>query len=382
MSTSHLKRCPRPASEAAAAGQHARRDLPVQRLRRFLARSSPFRLSRPHGGAAAVRSAVSEPVSRPRNCGSPNAVFPRCALCPRSAPARHAHACPLRQTTTSRRATRLAAAPLGRPRTQVRSASRFLRVARPLTRSGRAAPGFAQPPGLGYRVPDAAPSLQSSAFPSVPTPQPPAASSGGGSLFSLKPYAVYFDVDTADVLHRMRLACVPFGSSFMTTVQDKPDLCVASPLSALRADAEAAPRARQVRPVLDSCHASVHRGCRWKPVFVSGVPQARGHHARRGLGVRHQEGFAFCGALLRVHQLPAAFGASARLPGARFRANGVDGSSCPQLYLALRYWATPTSFTALVTLYGYSLVVYLPIAVRRVLHACSANVSQACSRLA
>jgi hypothetical protein len=31
-------------------------------------------------------------------------------------------------------------------------------------------------------------------------------------------------VDTADVLHRMRLACVPFGSSFMTAVQDKPDL--------------------------------------------------------------------------------------------------------------------------------------------------------------
>lgn len=93
-----------------------------------------------------------------------------------------------------------------------------------MTRSRRAAPGFAQPPGLSYRVPDAAPPLQSSAFPSVPTPQPPAASSGGGGFFSLKPYAVYFDVDTADVLHRMRLACVPFGSSFMTTVQDKPDL--------------------------------------------------------------------------------------------------------------------------------------------------------------
>ena len=40
-----------------------------------------------------------------------------------------------------------------------------------------------------------------------------------------------------------------------------------------------------------------------------------------------------------------------------------------QLYLALRYWSAPTSFTALVTLYGYSLVIYLPIAVRRVLRA-------------
>ena len=38
-----------------------------------------------------------------------------------------------------------------------------------------------------------------------------------------------------------------------------------------------------------------------------------------------------------------------------------------QLYLALRYWSAPTSFTALVTLYGYSLVVYLPIAVRLLL---------------
>jgi hypothetical protein len=70
------------------------------------------------------------------------------------------------------------------------------------------------------------------------------------------------------------------------------------------------------------------------------------------------------------------------LPGARFRANCADGKLRPQLYLALRYWATPTSFTALVTLYGYSLVVYLPIAVRRVLHPRSAYVSQACSCLA
>ena len=74
---------------------------------------------------------------------------------------------------------------------------------------------------------DAAPPLQpAAAFPSVPAAPPPAASSSGG-WFTLKPYAVYFDVDTADVLHRMRLACVPFGSSFMTTVKDKPDLCVA-----------------------------------------------------------------------------------------------------------------------------------------------------------
>ena len=95
----------------------------------------------------------------------------------------------------------------------------------PLTVSG-AWLGFAQPPGLSYRVPDAAPPLQPAAFPSVPVPPPPAAaaSPSRGGFFSLKPYAVYFDVDTADVLHRMRLACVPFGSSFMTTVQDKPDL--------------------------------------------------------------------------------------------------------------------------------------------------------------
>ena len=114
-----------------------------------------------------------------------------------------------------------------------------VRVRRASDSAAGAATAFTQPPGLGYRVPDAAPPLQpAAAFPSVPAAPPPAASSSGG-WFSLKPYAVYFDVDTADVLHRMRLACVPFGSSFMTTVKDKPDLCVASPRFAC-ADAHAA----------------------------------------------------------------------------------------------------------------------------------------------
>ena len=35
-----------------------------------------------------------------------------------------------------------------------------------------------------------------------------------------------------------------------------------------------------------------------------------------------------------------------------------------QLYVALRYWSAPSSLTALVTLYGYSLVIYVPLAVR------------------
>ena len=90
------------------------------------------------------------------------------------------------------------------------------------------------PQSVAYRVPDAPPpAVQASSFPSASsTPAPAKASGGGGfgfglgALFSLKPYMQYFDVDTADVLHRIRLACVPFGSSFMTTVQDKPDLCV------------------------------------------------------------------------------------------------------------------------------------------------------------
>ena len=94
-------------------------------------------------------------------------------------------------------------------------------------------------------MPDAPPpSVQASSFPSASsTPAPAKASGGGGfgfglgALFSLKPYMQYFDVDTADVLHRIRLACVPFGSSFMTTVQDKPDLCV-------RPRAVASPRGR------------------------------------------------------------------------------------------------------------------------------------------
>jgi hypothetical protein len=77
-------------------------------------------------------------------------------------------------------------------------------------------------------VPDAAPPpLQSSAFPAPPSsaPAPSAPSTGLSSYFSVRSYSQYFDVDTADVVHRIRLASLPFGSTFMTTVQDKPDLC-------------------------------------------------------------------------------------------------------------------------------------------------------------
>jgi hypothetical protein len=66
----------------------------------------------------------------------------------------------------------------------------------------------------------------------MPAPSAPRAS---GGLFSLEPYKVYFDLDTADVLHRMRLASLPVGSNFTTAVQDNPDLCAHSDASALRA---------------------------------------------------------------------------------------------------------------------------------------------------
>ena len=86
--------------------------------------------------------------------------------------------------------------------------------------------GFAQ--NFGYRVPDAPPApVHSSSFPAPPPSAPPPKSASPGGYFSIKSYAQYFDVDTADVLHRIRLACIPIGSSFMTTVQDKPDLCAA-----------------------------------------------------------------------------------------------------------------------------------------------------------
>ncbi len=61
-------------------------------------------------------------------------------------------------------------------------------------------------------------------------------------------------MDTADVLHRIRLASVPFGSTFMTTVQDKPDLCVRLH------------PARVTRAMLDARHRS--RG-RYGPFWIA-----------------------------------------------------------------------------------------------------------------
>ena len=81
------------------------------------------------------------------------------------------------------------------------------------------------------------PDLSSGGEPSFDAPPPlPAAqrASGSGGLFSLDPYKVYFDVDTADVLHRARLACLPLGSTFTTAVQDNPDLCARSRVSCLQ----------------------------------------------------------------------------------------------------------------------------------------------------
>ena len=84
---------------------------------------------------------------------------------------------------------------------------------------------FAPPPPSAFRVPDLSSGAEPSfASPSTTLPAAPRAS-GSGGLFSLEPYKVYFDVDTADVLHRVRLACLPLGSTFTTAVQDNPDLC-------------------------------------------------------------------------------------------------------------------------------------------------------------
>ena len=79
--------------------------------------------------------------------------------------------------------------------------------------------GYTTQPPPAYRLADtgAVPSFDASL-------SPPPPSSVSSSLFSLEPYKRYFDVDTADVLHRLRLACIPFGSAFATTVHEKPDL--------------------------------------------------------------------------------------------------------------------------------------------------------------
>jgi len=113
----------------------------------------------------------------------------------------------------------------------------------------------------------------------APTPAPSAPRASGG-LFSLEPYKVYFDLDTADVLHRMRLACLPLGSNFTTAVQDNPDLCAHSDAPkhcvhnaclAQRVPTHATDV--QLRPVLDSGHARLFVFRDRKPRLLLRLPR-------------------------------------------------------------------------------------------------------------
>lgn len=75
-----------------------------------------------------------------------------------------------------------------------------------------------------FATPFAAPSYAPSA-PSgfIPNPNRPAPGSGG--IFSTSRYQPYFNVDTSDVLQRIRLASLPIGSNFVRAVAGNPDLC-------------------------------------------------------------------------------------------------------------------------------------------------------------
>ncbi|VVT56499.1 uncharacterized protein SAPINGB_P005108 [Magnusiomyces paraingens] len=66
---------------------------------------------------------------------------------------------------------------------------------------------------------------QQTAQPQYIQPQAPVAQNGSHSIFSLKYYAQYFNVDTADVLQRSVLALNPFTTRqvFLFHTQDNPD---------------------------------------------------------------------------------------------------------------------------------------------------------------
>lgn len=157
-----------------------------------------------------------------------------------------------------------ASVPVGAPGAAGESPLR-LRVHFAITSSSPA--GFPPPPQ----------SLYTPAAPPHAAPEPKRAP-GRAGYFSIASYTQYFDVDTADVLHRMRLACIPFGTSFASTVADKPDLCAALCAHSPPSDKEA-----QVWPLLDCRHAGVClRGC-WKHVLL---PAGTAHGRQQpGLGV-------------------------------------------------------------------------------------------------
>jgi len=167
---------------------------------------------------------------------------------------------------------------------------------------------FASAPPLAYRIPDV-PSGPEPSF-GAPTPAPSAPRASGG-LFSLEPYKVYFDLDTADVLHRMRLACLPLGSNFTTAVQDNPDLY----------------------------------GPFWIAATLVFLSSATGnlasYYAYRGTG-------AWTYDIQKVTLSALLF-------------YGYITVVPLVWYICFRYWGAQASPTALVTLYGYSLTIFLPI---------------------
>jgi hypothetical protein len=108
----------------------------------------------------------------------------------------------------------------------VRVAGTARNNATPLSHVRRAAAKFPPPPG-------SVPPPDFSSQPLLPPPGESSQPAPKGGFFSLEPYKRFFNVDTADVLYRLRLACLPVGSRFMETVQENPDLCVQLPPYAL-----------------------------------------------------------------------------------------------------------------------------------------------------
>ena len=174
--------------------------------------------------------------------------------------------------------------------------------ATPESRPWRAAAKFPPPPSS---VP--APNFAGEPLlPPVGAQEQPPGKRGG--FFSLDPYKKYFDVDTADVLYRLRLACVPVGSRFMETVQENPDLCVRLPLALLYVGMTRP--SPQVRPVLGRRDAGVPRSRERQLVHLLLVLATGADEPGSHVLVRRHQGVPVCCPLLRLHHRSAAHGAS------------------------------------------------------------------------
>ena len=217
---------------------------------------------------------------------------------------------------------------------------------------------FPPPPLIPYSQPGA---VYSSA---APTPkQPP----GSGGYFSATRWQPYFNVDTADVFARIRLACIPVGSSFWRAVLDNPDLygpfwiCATLVfVSAATGNASAYMAFRQLEANSGTDHCF---GPRRHP------GQTKISCPTTGTSLSFYPDITKVGAspLQEAGRSSAPLSATSRPAMQVSVSAAVFFSYVAFLPLAvwgtLKYWGVPSSLTGIITLYGYSLFIFIPVSV-------------------